>query len=406
MKISKVKYLSKWSIYTLAISIIILATSCTNVSGNYGTSSAPSSASLNGLSSGISPRTQNSSALQTSSTSNVSGSLTIDYIDVGQGDSELIRQGNQAMLIDTGPNSSESKFTAFLSSQGISEINYLVLTHPHEDHIGNATGVLQKYKVDNLLMTQATTNTKTFENVLNAANVAKGKGMKVTNPSLGSTFNLGDAKCQVFGPVNPDNGDLNTCSIVLKITYGNTTFLFTGDAQASNESGMLAKGYDLSADVLKVGHHGSKTSSSQAFLNAVHPKYSVIEVGKGNTYGHPTQVVLDRLAGIGSQIFRTDELGTIVCTSDGSTIKFDKAASPVKPQAPPNSTVSSSSSVQSTVIVPPTDNSRIVYWVPNGKSYHYRKDCSTLSRSKTILSGTLQQALDAGKTDPCNVCVK
>jgi competence protein ComEC len=342
--------------------------------------------------------------------SSLNGNITIDFIDVGQGDSELIRQGNQTMLIDTGPGSSESKLISFLSSQNISEINYLIMTHPHEDHIGNADVVLQKYKVDNLLMTQYTTNTKAFENLLTAANTAKTKGMKVTNPSLGSSFKLGDATCQVLGPVNPDSGDLNTCSIVLEITFGKIKFLFTGDAQASNESGMIAKGYDLSADVLKVGHHGSNTSTSQAFLNAVKPKYAMIEVGKGNTYGHPTQTTLNRLAGIGAQVFRTDELGTIVCTSDGISIKFDKAASPVKPQAPPaSSTTSEVSAASSAVTVAPaapaTDNSRIVYWTPNGKSYHYSKNCSTLSRSKTILSGTLQQALDAGKTDPCNVCV-
>ena len=219
---------------------------------------------------------------------------------------------------------------------------------------------------------------------------------------------MGDTSCITYGPVNTDADNLNTYSIVIKLTYGNTKFLFTGDAESTNESGMLSKGFDLAADVLKVGHHGSDTSTSQLFLNAVHPKYSVIEVGKGNSYGHPTQATLNRLSNVGAQVLRTDESGTIVCTSDGATIKFDKSASPVKPQAPPVVAVTPVAPPVVAVIpaVPATDNSRIVYWVPNGKSYHYTDKCSTLSRSKTILHGTLAEAIAAGKTDPCNVCVK
>jgi competence protein ComEC len=219
---------------------------------------------------------------------------------------------------------------------------------------------------------------------------------------------LGDTSCITYGPINTDADNLNTYSIVIKLTYGSTKFLFTGDAESTNESGMLSKGFDLAADVLKVGHHGSDTSTSQLFLNAVHPKYSVIEVGKGNSYGHPTQAALNRLSNVGAQVLRTDESGTIVCTSDGATIKFDKSASPVKPQAPPAATVTPVAPpvVVVTPVLPPTDNSRIVYWVPSGKSYHYDKGCSTLSRSKTILQGTLSEALAAGKADPCNVCVK
>ena len=410
----KAKYNITWWQRGIAILVLfILAITFTPKTGTSSTganaylkSNASSLASSKATISSSAP----SSALASSTApvqTSVNGNLTVDFIDVGQGDSELIRQGGQTMLIDSGPHESESKFMSFINSQGISEINYLVLTHPHEDHIGNATEILQKYKVDNLLMTSATTNTSTFEKLITTASSKKANGLKITNPKLGSTFSLSGAKCDVFGPVNPDMKDLNTCSIVLKITYGNTKFLFTGDSQTSNEAGMIGKGFDLSADVLKVGHHGSHTSSSQAFLSAVHPKYSIIEVGKGNSYGHPTQAVLDRLLKIGSQIFRTDEQGTIVCTSDGNTIKFDKASTPEKQQAPPSSSAVTQTPVPPvTQQAPTTDNSRTVYWTPGGKSYHYSRNCPTLSRSKTINSGTLAEAEAAGKNDPCDKCVK
>jgi len=348
-------------------------------------------------------------------TTTVNGNLVISYIDVGQGDSELIQQGGQTMLIDAGTTESTSSLLAYLKTKSISKIDYLVLTHPHEDHIGGADDVINAYSIGKVYMPNVVTTTKAFTNVLTAM---KAKGLSAAQPEPGSSFKLGDTNCITYGPVNTDAGNLNTYSIVIKLMYGNTKFLFTGDAESTNESGMLSKGFDLAADVLKVGHHGSDTSTSQLFLNAVHPKYSVIEVGKGNSYGHPTQAALNRLSNVGVQILRTDESGTIVCTSDGATIKFDKSASPVKPQAPPAVTVTPVTPpvvavapvappvVVVTPAVPATDNTRIVYWVPSGKSYHYTDKCSTLSRSKIILSGTLAEALAAGKTDPCDKCVK
>lgn len=252
--------------------------------------------------------------------SNIKGELKISYINVGQGDSELIQQGDKNMLIDTGTNASTSSLISYLHSKNIKKLDYLVLTHPHEDHIGGADAVINNFEIGTVYMNKVTTNTKTFKDVISAM---QNKGIKATVPVPGDSFNLGDANCTILGPINSFQKDLNTYSIVVKITFGNNKFLFTGDAQVSNEKDMINKGFDLSADVLKVGHHGSYTSTSEEFLDKVNPKYAVISVGINNDYHHPHKSTMDRLKTKGIKVYRTDECGTIICTSDGNNISFN-----------------------------------------------------------------------------------
>ena len=251
----------------------------------------------------------------------VEGVLKVHFIDVGQGDSILLQQGNQNMLIDTGTNESKNSLLAYLKTQNIKEINYLVLTHPHEDHIGGAATVIKNINIGTLYMTKYTTTTKTYSNLVSEV---KAKGIKATVPVIGTSFMFGTASCIFYGPVDAKSGDLNTGSIVMKITFGKNSFLFTGDAQGSNESAMIKKGFDLSADVLKVGHHGSVTSTIDAFLKAVSPKYAVISAGMGNDYGHPHKETMEKLQEENIPVYRTDENGTIIATSDGKTISFNR----------------------------------------------------------------------------------
>lgn len=262
----------------------------------------------------------NDNSTQKIETSKVDGNLIVDFIDVGQGDSILIRQGDHAMLIDGGTSECKDDLLNFLKSENIQKFDYIVGTHPHEDHIGSLDDVINAYDFDTILFPKVTTTTKTFENLVNAV---KNKNKKFTTPVSGNEYNLGDAKFKILAPSSDSYQSLNNYSIVIKLTYGENTFMFTGDAETLSETEMLNSFDDLTADVLKIGHHGSTTSTSKKFLNAVNPKYAVISVGKDNTYNHPTKTTMNKLEELKIPVYRTDEEGTIECVSNGKDITFN-----------------------------------------------------------------------------------
>lgn len=344
--------------------------------------------------------TKDTAAAATVVATPVTGTLKISYIDVGQADSILIQNGSSSMLIDAGNNGDADTVVGYIKQQGISKLDYIVGTHPHEDHIGGMDAVINTFDIGKILMPQTTTTTKTFEDAITAI---KNKSMKITTPVPGSTFDLGSAKCTIFAPNSSKYENLNDYSIVIKLTFGKTSFLFTGDAESVSEQEMMSKDFDLRADVLKIGHHGSDSSTTKEFLKAVSPKYAVISAGRDNSYGHPTQTTLERLSNSEIQVFRTDESGTIIVTSDGETIKFDKKASAIKPQAPPAASSSSESKSTETVT---TDNAAdnvkdiTVYITKSGGKYH-ADGCRYLSKSKIPIS--LSEAKGEGYT-PCKVC--
>jgi competence protein ComEC len=250
----------------------------------------------------------------------VNGKLKVHFIDVGQADSILLQQGDIFMLVDAGNNEDSDIIKAYLEKQGVKELQYFVGTHKDEDHIGSADNIIKSFKVGKVYFPKQTATTKTFEDFVKAV---KEKGLALTVPKVLDTFKLGEANITVMAPNGTKYEDANDYSIVLKVEYGSTSFLLTGDAESVSESEMLAKGLNLEATVLKVGHHGSRSSTGKDFLNAVNPKYAIISVGKGNSYGHPTKDVLDRLKAKNIPIYRTDENGTIVVTSDGSVVKIE-----------------------------------------------------------------------------------
>lgn len=208
------------------------------------------------------------------------------------------------MLIDAGNNDDSDLVVNYLRAQGISKLDYVVGTHPHEDHIGGLDVAINTFDIGNVILPKISHTTKTYKDVLLSI---KNKGLKVTTATGGKTFDLGNAKCEIVAPNGSDYEDLNNYSVVMKVTYGNNSFLFTGDAEDVSENEMLSKGYDLKADLLKVGHHGSHSSTTPQFLKAVSPKYAVISVGTGNKYGHPTQETLSKLNNAGIQVYRTDD---------------------------------------------------------------------------------------------------
>lgn len=242
--------------------------------------------------------------------------LEVHFLDVGQADSILIVTGKNAALIDGGNSSDGNEIVEYIKNHGITKLDFVVGTHPHEDHIGGIDDVINNFDIGKYYMPDVMTTTKTFENVLDAL---ANKNLKYTVPKIGSTFNLGKAKFETIY-LGTDLKDLNNTSIVLKMTFGNKKFLFTGDATDVSEEKMLSK--DIKADVLKVGHHGSEYSTTKAFLDKVNPSISVISVGANNKYGHPSQKTLDKLKN--TEIYRTDLNKTIIIKTDGKTLDIEK----------------------------------------------------------------------------------
>ena len=261
-----------------------------------------------------------STAAPSAGTTAVQGTLEVHFLDVGQADCILIRQGAAAMLIDAGNNADGPDVVAYLRDHGVNSLDTVIGTHPHEDHIGGLDLVLLSFPVGTVIMPRVSHTTKTFEDVLGAVET---KGLTVTAPETGRSFRVGDANCTVLAPESADYDDLNDYSVVVRVTFGDTTFLFTGDAGADSENEMLQAGLPLMADALKVGHHGSASSSTTAFLRAVAPAAAVISVGRDNDYGHPASVTLDRLDDIGARVHRTDQSGTVVAYSDGQAVRIE-----------------------------------------------------------------------------------
>lgn len=252
-----------------------------------------------------------------------SGTLEVYFFDVGQGDSELIRlPGGENILIDAGTSSTEDELVGELRSLGAETLDLVVATHPHADHIGGMAAVIDAFDVRQVVMPRIsesdTPTTKTYENLLQSI---ADKGLTITPAEPGDELlSSGGAVLTVLAPNGEDYGDLNNYSVVLRLTYGEDSFLFTGDAEEASEEEMLSLDWPLTATVLKCGHHGSETSTSPAFLDAVSPQYAVISCGVDNDYGHPDAVTLEKLEAAGAEVFRTDLQGSILASTDGSGV--------------------------------------------------------------------------------------
>ncbi len=252
--------------------------------------------------------------------------LKVHFIDVGQGDATLIQQINQDntynMLIDAGNNGDGGYLVEYLKDQGVKTLDYIIGTHPHSDHIGGLDDVIKGFQVGAIIMPKVMANTRTFEEVMEAVS---DKGLSITSPVPGTSYPLGEAEFTILAPNSDDYASLNDYSIANRIVFGSNSFIFTGDAEALSEEEILNNfnKRDLASDVFKLAHHGSSTSNTEDFLEAINPSYGIISCGQDNSYGHPHREIMAQLKARNILVFRTDLHGTIVINSDGKDISIE-----------------------------------------------------------------------------------
>ena len=291
----------------LAISCTALFSGCSRIQEFLPSSSSPSSTA--------------------STTAAARDDAQIYYLDVGQADCQFIElPSGETILIDAGDRGTADELPGYLRELGVTDIDILIATHPHADHIGGMADVVENFDIGKIYMPKVADSqiptTKTYENLLQAV---QDKGLQITQAQGGMTILEQDGtKLEFFSPNREEYSDLNDYSIVTKLTYGDTSFLFTGDAEEEPEQDMLSRSaYDLSSTVLKMGHHGSSTSSTEAFLDAVNPQIAIISCGQDNDYGHPHEETLEKLQDRQITTYRTDEQGTILATTNGQTVEIE-----------------------------------------------------------------------------------
>ncbi len=250
----------------------------------------------------------------------VDGKLNVFFIDTEQSDATLLTDGKYSVLIDGGDVDKGDEVVAFIKSKGIKKLDLVILSHAHADHMGGLPDVFSSFEIEKFMMPELPEDlvptSKTFESLIDAIET---NNITAEYAVKGNTFTLGDIGFEFFTPVEKFD-DLNNSSAVVRVSYGNNSFLFCGDAETSVEKEILNDKVFLSSSVLKVGHHGSNTSNSEDFLYAVSPMYAVICVGEDNSYGHPSSKVIERLEKLGTKIYRTDQNGTITFVCDGKKI--------------------------------------------------------------------------------------
>lgn len=325
---------------------------------------------------------------------NPSSSSKVHFIDVGQGDAILIEADEHYMLIDAGENNQGITVVNYLKELGIKKLDYVIGTHPHSDHIGGLDNVIHSFDIGKVIMPDVVHTTKTFEDVLDAISE---KDLKITKAVAGNTYSLGTSSFTIVAPNASDYKELNDYSVGIKFTNGENSFLLTGDAEELSETQMLNNGMDLSADVLKLGHHGSSTSSHSNFLDVVDPDYAVISAGVDNSYGHPHVETLQELKDRNIKVFRTDIQNTIIFTSDGEHIIVDK-----EPYSITKSDLLRTTKNNSTTVA--RDKSKdsgntIVHITSTGRKYHIA-GCRFLTVDIEV---TLDEALAKG-LEPCGTC--
>lgn len=348
--------------------------------------------------------------------------MQVHFIDVGQGDSTLITCGNHSMLIDAGDDSKGTTIQNYLQKQKVEKLDYLVLTHPDADHIGGAPVIITKFEIDKVFMSNYEKDNKTYQKLIQALD---NKRLKYSTPKVGTQYSLGTATVTILAP-NDEYDNPNDSSIALLIQNGDNTFLFTGDAGEDAENDILNNKIDISADVYKVGHHGSRYSTFKDFFKAVNPTYAVISCGENNSYGHPHAEILNILRTNGVKVYRTDEDGTIIATSDGKNITFNVPASETWKAGEPTGTGETASSTKTesasatekaqtkneeatTVEEPPKEvngavTSELTYVLNTKTKKFHKPTCNSLPTTNRKDSSESRDSIIAQGYEPCKRC--
>lgn len=334
----------------------------------------------------------------------LSDELTVTFLDVGEGNAVLVEQDGAYMLIDGGDREYASFVVSYLKDAGVEELEYVISSHYDADHLNGVVGALNVFPCQTLLAADYTTDTKIYESF---CEVVKDRDIELVYPDMGDEYSFGEATFTIVCPDAYDYDEANDNSIGIRLSYGDTSFLICGDAGSNVEKIMLSSGLRLDSDVYLASHHGSEYSSSYEFLQAVRPQIVVISVGADNSYGHPTKRVLDDIAAVGADVYRTDELGTIRIISDGSTLTVDKDQTVYESdnlsEAETNQNIVSEQSVADTDV----NVAECDYIInQNTKKFHL-PGCSSAEdisqKNRTEFIGDRDELLAAGY-EPCKRC--
>ena len=324
--------------------------------------------------------------------------LIVHFIDVGQGDSILLESNDEFVLIDAGERDSGETVSDYITERGADELKYVIATHPHTDHAGGLRTVLNDIDAENFITTETDCATNTWTKLLTTV---ESKKINYIDAKVGDSYTFGNASFTILGPLSDSYDGYNNYSVVTKVTCGDISFMMAGDAEKESEYEMVASGEDLSADVLKCGHHGSSTSTTAKFLKAVNPSYAVISCGKDNEYGHPHKETLQKLNTLGCQILRTDEMGTIIAYTDGTGLSFSSANNNIPSETKIKSTETSTEAADETT------NSQAANYIGNKNSHVFHtSDCGSvqkMSEKNKVAFDSREAAVEAGYK-PCSTC--
>ena len=326
--------------------------------------------------------------------------MTVHFLDVGQGLSILAQSDDQTLIYDGGDSDKSSFVVAYLKEQGVTDIDYLISSHYDSDHVNGLIGCLNAFDVENVICSDYVHDSDTYQSFINTA---QSKGLELQHPAVGTAFAFGTGSFEILAPSEIDQNDSNNNSVVIKLTNGNNSFIFTGDAESSSESAMCASGINLDCDVLVPGHHGSATATSWEFLESTVPEYAVISCGADNQYGHPDKDTMDKLQSMDIQVFRTDKQGTITVTSDGTDLTWstdpcndytpgdvnDTGTQPQEQAQEQTQNTQTQQTTQPAQTAPSPSASQTVEEVPGsteqvwvsatGSKYHNKPDCGNMN---------------------------